>query len=257
MSTARRPHLTVFRLRQVWPAYAGRLELRWRALSLEYINRQATPKPLLEVELDLIRRIEPALPLRRWARPDWQWPVTFWPAFEALACAQAQGHVAAYAMSWALRHAFFAEGRSPALRHELLEIARSAAAETPLDLGRFEADWDAGRHKAEVIADSRRGWHELKVEGSPTFVLPDGSQVSSPGMAPPTSTRNGRSCAPTPHSPATRWRRSAPCSTAPPARSEARTRSSVSGIGRSPNPMFHPAGSSVVRSKWGAGSAAG
>ena len=175
-------YLTVFRLRQVWPAYARRLELRWRALSLEYINRRGTPKPLLEVELDLIRRTEPALPLRRWDRPDWQWPVTFWPAFEALACAQAQGHDAADAMSWALRRAFFAEGRSPALRHELLEIARSAAAEAPLDLGRFEADWDAGRHKAEVIADSRRGWHELKVEGSPTFVLPDGAQVSAPGI---------------------------------------------------------------------------
>jgi predicted DsbA family dithiol-disulfide isomerase len=175
-------YLTVFRLRQVWPAYAGRLALRWRALSLEHINRQGTPKPLLDVELDLIQRIEPALPLRRWDRPDWQWPVTFWPAFEALACAQAQGHEAAYAMSWALRHAFFAESRSPALRHELLAIAEGVAATAPLDLGRFEADWDAGRHKAEVIADSRRGWHELKVDGSPTFVLPDGSQVSSPGL---------------------------------------------------------------------------
>jgi predicted DsbA family dithiol-disulfide isomerase len=175
-------YLTVFRLRQIWPAYAGRLELRWRALSLEYINRQGTPKPLLEVELDLIRQIEPALPLRRWERPDWHWPVTFWPAFEALAGAQAQGHDAADAMSWALRRAFFAEGRSPALRHELLAIAEHVAAEAPLDLGRFEADWDAGRHKAEVIADSRRGWHELKVDGSPTFLLPDGAQVSSPGL---------------------------------------------------------------------------
>ena len=48
-------------------------------------NRQGTPKPVLDAEIDLIReRIEPGLPVRRWPRPDWQWPATFWPAFEAL-----------------------------------------------------------------------------------------------------------------------------------------------------------------------------
>jgi predicted DsbA family dithiol-disulfide isomerase len=175
-------YLTLSRLRRVWPAYAGRLELRWRALSLEYINRQGTPRPLLEVELDLIQQIEPALPLRRWSRPAWEWPVTFWPALEALACAQAQGHAPAFALSWALRHAFFAEGRSPALRHELLAIAEQVAAEAGLDAARLEADWDAGRYKGTVIADSRHGWHTLRVAGSPTFVLPDGSQITSPGI---------------------------------------------------------------------------
>jgi predicted DsbA family dithiol-disulfide isomerase len=174
-------YLVVYRLRLVWPAYAERLRLVWRALSLEFINRQGTPKPTLDLEIGLIRQIEPALPLRAWERPDWQWPVTFWPAFEALACAQAQGDAAGFAMNWAIRHAFYAEGASPALRHELLAIAGRVAAETPLDLERFEADWDSGRYKAGVIADSRRGWHALRVAGSPTFVLPDGRQITSPG----------------------------------------------------------------------------
>ena len=174
-------YLAVYRLRQVWPEYAGNVQIIWRALSLEYINRQGTPKPVLDVEIDLMReRIEPSLPIRRWPRPEWQWPVTFWPAFEALACAQAQSHDAAFAMSWALRQAFFAGGRSPALRHELLEIAGQVADEAGLDLARFEEDWDSGRYKAGVIAESRRGWHELKVGGSPTFVLPDGRQISNP-----------------------------------------------------------------------------
>jgi predicted DsbA family dithiol-disulfide isomerase len=174
-------YLAVYRLRQVWPEYAGNVQIVWRALSLEYINRQGTPKPVLDAEIDLMReRIEPGLPIHHWPRPEWQWPVTFWPAFEALACAQAQSHDAAFAMSWALRRAFFAEGRSPALRHELLEIAGQVAAEAGLDLARFEEDWDSGRYKAGVIADSRRGWHELKVGGSPTFVLPDGHQISNP-----------------------------------------------------------------------------
>ncbi len=29
-----------------------------------------------------------------------------------------------------------------------------------------------------MLAESRRGWQELKVDGSPTFVLPNGRQVS-------------------------------------------------------------------------------
>jgi len=173
-------YLAVYRLRLVWPEYAGRVRLAWRALSLEYINGQGAPKPTLDAEIGLIAGIAPALPLQRWSRPDWQWPVTCWPGFEALACAQAQSDDAGFAMSWALRHAFFAQSGSPALRHELLALARAVAAETDLDLRRFESDWDHGRYKAGVIDDSRQGWHELKVKGSPTFVLPGGRQVSGP-----------------------------------------------------------------------------
>src|SRR5690606_29765412 len=82
-------------------------------------------------------------------------------------------------MSWALRYAFFAENRNLSLRHEIFSVARAVAQETPLDIARFERDWDTGRYKATVIEDSRRGWHELKVNGSATFVLPDGRQVTN------------------------------------------------------------------------------
>ena len=174
-------YLVVYRLRRTWPDYAGRVRLAWRALSLEYINAAGANKPTIEAEINLIAGVEPALPVGRWRRPDWQWPMTFWPALEALACAQAQSEAAAFAMSWALRHAFFAEGRSLSLRHELLAIAHAVAADTDLDAARFADDWDSGRYKGSVIADSRRGWHDLRVAGSPTFVLPDGRQVTSPG----------------------------------------------------------------------------
>lgn len=120
-------YLAVYRLRTVWPEYAGRVRLVWRALSLEYVNAQGAPKPTLDAEIALIAQIEPALPLQRWSRPGWQWPVTCWPAFEALACAQAQGREAGDTMNWAVRRAFFAENRSSALRHELLAIAREVA----------------------------------------------------------------------------------------------------------------------------------
>src|SRR5688572_25481368 len=83
-------YLAIYRLRQVWPSYAGRIRLVWRALSLEYVNSTGNSRPLFEAELSLVRRIEPGLPGRSWSRPEWDWPVTMWPAFEALACAQAQ-----------------------------------------------------------------------------------------------------------------------------------------------------------------------
>ena len=175
-------YLATFRLRQVWPEYAGRIRLVWRALSLEYVNLQAHDKPTYDAEFSFFPRIEPALPWRPWSRPLWQWPVTLWPAFEALACAQAQGDEAALAMSWALRHAFFAEACNLSLRHELLAVAGRVASAGRLDLAQFEEDWDLGRYKHTVIADSRRGWHELKVNGSATFVLPDGRQVTNPAI---------------------------------------------------------------------------
>jgi predicted DsbA family dithiol-disulfide isomerase len=173
-------YLAIFRLRKLWPEYAGKLEIRWRSLSLEYINRRGTPKPILDLEMGFMKKIEPDLPVKSWARPDWQWPVTFWPAFEALECAQAQGHQPAFELSWELRRAFFEDSHSPSLRSEIFKLAREVAPEIGLDPERFEADWDSGRYKQSVIRDSRRGWHELKVGGSPTFVLPDGRQMPGP-----------------------------------------------------------------------------
>jgi hypothetical protein len=32
-----------------------------------------------------------------------------------------------------------------------------------------------------VLAETRHGWDELRVPGSPTFVLPSGKQVPNPG----------------------------------------------------------------------------
>ena len=175
-------YLATYRLRQIWPEYTGRVQLVWRALALEYLNKASVSKPTHDAELGFFPQIEPALPLQPWTRPEWEWPVTMWPAFEALTCAQAQSHDAAFAMSWAVRHAFFAEGRSPAMRHELLAIAAKVAAEVNLDLAQFEEDWDNGRYKSSVITESRRGWHDLKVNGSATFVLPDGRQLTNPAI---------------------------------------------------------------------------
>lgn len=170
-------YMAVYRLRRLWPAYAGQVIIRWRALSLELVNRRPTPKNIVDIEIPLIAEQEPDIPIRPWHAPEWTYPVTILPAFEALHCAQRQGDEAAWEFNWRVRHAFFAESRCISMRHVLLEIAE----ESGLDVEQFRRDFDSGTTRPAVLAESERGWRELKVPGSPTFVLPSGRLVANPG----------------------------------------------------------------------------
>ena len=123
-----------------------------------------------------MRQQEPSLPIGPWKAPEWQYPATVLPAFEALACAEQQGDDAAWAYSWRVREAFFTESRCISMRHELRKLAR----ESGLDLARFQQDWDGGSERQRVLAESHHGWEALKVRSSPTFVLPNGRQVNNP-----------------------------------------------------------------------------
>jgi len=166
------------RWRRIREEFRGRVELVHKCLALEYVNRQATPKVATEIELAVLVRDEPGLPYAPWMSPDGEWPVTIWPAFEAVKCAERQGISLADDLAWAIRVAFFAEGRCISMRHELLELA----CRTGLDCGRFESDFDSGIAKRLVVDEAREGWERLKVAGSPTFVLPSGEQFASPGL---------------------------------------------------------------------------
>lgn len=178
-------YLATFRLHRLRDRWLDETKVLWRNLALEYVNRRPAVKPLIEAEQELFARIEPELPYVRWEREAWDWPATMWPAAEALACAQLQGNRAALAMSWALRHAFFGQSRNIALRHVLMAIGREVAAEEPsFDVGRFKVDWDVGQMKGCIISESRRGWREMKLNGSATFVLPDGRRMTNPAVGP-------------------------------------------------------------------------
>ena len=165
-------------MRQLAAEYDGRVRIKWAALALEVKNRRGTPKPILDLEVPVARQVEPALPIQAWARPDWEWPVTVLPAFEAVASAAEQGDAAAFAYQWAVRHAFFAESRCVSLRHVLLDVAR----EVGLDVERFLADFESGRCRRRVFDETRTGWEVLKVRGSPTLVLPNGRQYFAPAI---------------------------------------------------------------------------
>ena len=172
-------YMALYRLRAVWPEYEGRVRVAFRALSLEIKNERPTPKPILDVETVLMELQEPELPIYGWRRPEWQYVPTLLPAFEAEKAAAQQGDEAVWRFSWQVRRAFFAESRTICTRFELAKVADEAG----LDVDRFLRDWDSGRFREEVLADTHRGWEELKVNGSPTFVLPSGKQVWNPGAA--------------------------------------------------------------------------
>jgi predicted DsbA family dithiol-disulfide isomerase len=171
-------YLTAYRLRKLRDEYRGRIAIVHKCLALEYVNRQPTPKRALDIELAVLMLEEPDIPYEPWHAPDSTWPVTLWPAFEAVKCAERQGLELADELSWAIRTAFFAESRCVAMRDVLLELAGQAG----LDMARFEADYDDGVAKRAVIDEAREGWERLRVNGSPTFVLPSGRQVSGLGL---------------------------------------------------------------------------
>ncbi len=61
------------------------------------------------------------------------------------------------------------------MRHVLFDLAERAGLEMP----RFAEDFDGGVAKRLVLEEARTGWERLKVDGSPTLVLPSGEQRSS------------------------------------------------------------------------------
>ena len=166
-------YVVAYRLRKLRNAYRGRLVIEHKSLPLEYVNRQPTPKPVLDSECPLLMLAEPELAWEPWHAPLSKWPVTLWPAFEAVKCAERQDVALADDLDWAIRTAFFAESRCVSMRHVLLELAERVG----LTMDRFTRDFDSGQAKALVMAEAREGWERLKVPGSPTLVLPSGRQI--------------------------------------------------------------------------------
>jgi predicted DsbA family dithiol-disulfide isomerase len=167
-------YLTVYRWRTLRAEYAGKINLVRRSLALEYVNRRPTPNNIINAETPILMLEELDIPYHPWHRPLSEWPVTMWPAFEAIKCAELQGPNYADELDWAIRKAFFAESRCISMRHVLFELAEAVG----LDLARFAEAFDNGLTKRQVLEDAQIGWETLKVEGSPTFVLPSGEQVS-------------------------------------------------------------------------------
>jgi predicted DsbA family dithiol-disulfide isomerase len=120
-----------------------------------------------------------------WTASDDLYPHTVLLAAEAVHAAKAQSLAAAEALDAALRRAFWRESRSIAHRQVILDVAAQAAADLDasggLDVARLADALDAGRHRADVMADFAVARTDA-IPGSPTLRLPDGTAVTNPGM---------------------------------------------------------------------------
>jgi predicted DsbA family dithiol-disulfide isomerase len=146
-------YLAAFRLRKFREEYRDRVVVAHESLALEYVNGQPTPKPILDAETPILLLEEPDIPYQPWAAPVSEWPVTMWPAFEAVACAERQSPDLADDLDWAIRVAFFAESRCVSMRHVLLDLAEGAG----LDMARFIDDFDGGVAERPVVEEAREG----------------------------------------------------------------------------------------------------
>lgn len=171
-------YLCAYRWRKLRDEYRGRIVIEHKSLALEYRNKRGTPKDILDNETPVLMLAEPDIPYQPWHRPLSEWPVTMWPVFEAIKCAELQSLELADELSWAIRVAFFAQSRCISLRDVLFELAKGIG----VDMARFAHDFDYGVTKHLVLQEAQDGWERLKVPNSPTFVLSSGKQFSNPGQ---------------------------------------------------------------------------
>ncbi len=162
------------RLHRVLPEFEGRVKLRPRAFPLELLGREGVPRALLEQEWWIAAIQEPAATFAPYTGDDF--PTTTLPAFDAVWAAGRQGEAAALAYDLAVRRAFFAGGRNIGRREVLLDVAR----EVGLDVPAMTRDLEGGAARAAVLAEAREGREALKVRGTPTLTLQDGTRLRLP-----------------------------------------------------------------------------
>jgi predicted DsbA family dithiol-disulfide isomerase len=149
-----------------------------RAFPLELLNREPTPKPGHDEEVEAILSVRPDVGWSTWRAPDSTFPVTTLPAMEAVQAAKGQGLEAGDELDSALRRAFFVEQRCISLHPVIEDVARSCAG---VDADALMAALARGDGRAQVYADldaTRSG----EIKGSPHFWTANGPFAANPGV---------------------------------------------------------------------------
>src|SRR3954469_15207341 len=140
----------------------GEVVLDHRAFPLELVNGRCTPRRILGAEVPVAGALDPEFGWQVWQAPDSEWPVTTLPALEAVQAAKEQGLAASEALDFALRRAFFAEGRCISMRHVILDGATSVQA---VDKDELAAALDDGRAR-HLVVEQWRAATDGPVKGS-------------------------------------------------------------------------------------------
>src|SRR5690625_5117909 len=169
------------RLHNMLPEYQDRVRVRPRAFPLE-LHGDAAPRDILEQEWWLAAIQEPAATFGR--MPN-DWPTTTLPAFDAAWCAAQQGDAVGLDYDLRVRRAFFGEGRNIGKKSVLIEIAKEAGLDMPAFTQLFESD----RPREAVLAEAHEGRERYNVRGTPTLMLPDGTNLKPAIVFPNLSNR--------------------------------------------------------------------
>ncbi len=172
-------HVAVFRLLRArhTAGLDDAVTLDHRPFLLEEVNRQATPRRVLEAEIPVLANLEPDAGWQVWPRSPYEWPVTTLPAMEAVQAAKAQGLRASETLDRALRVAFFRDGRCISLRHVVVDVAREADGVDGDVVARALDDGSARAVLMREFASARE-----VAKGSPHVFLADGTDAANPGV---------------------------------------------------------------------------
>jgi predicted DsbA family dithiol-disulfide isomerase len=156
----------------------GALELDVRAFPLELINEESTPRRIVEAEIPVVGGMEPGAGWQVWQGPSDDWPVTTLPALEAVYAAKRQGLDVSADLDRALRLALFRDSRNISMHHEIMEVAASVPG---LDTDALAELLERGEAKRAIFEDLEAA-RDDRVQGSPHFFLPDGTDEHNPGV---------------------------------------------------------------------------
>lgn len=136
------------------------------------------PRRGTDAEAVGLGQIEPEAEFRVWSAADDLYPHTVLLAAEAVHAAGAQNLVAGEELDLALRRAFWTHSRSISHRKVILDVADEVPA---VDTAALAAALDSGAFRAAVMADFAVA-QTPTIAGSPTFLFPDGTTVTNPGI---------------------------------------------------------------------------
>jgi predicted DsbA family dithiol-disulfide isomerase len=161
---------------------AAQVQFEHHAFPLELFNGPH-PRRGTDTEAVGLGQVVPDAGFRVWTAPDELYPHTVLLAAEAVLAATAQSNRAGAALDAALRAAFWTHSRSISHRGVVLDVAGevAAAAAVGLDLAALTEALDEGRHRGDLMRDYALARTDA-IDGSPTFVLPDGTAVTNPGV---------------------------------------------------------------------------
>ncbi|MEU5692583.1 DsbA family protein [Actinosynnema sp. NPDC020468] len=174
-------HVTIFRLHEARKRLGleGRVRFDHRAFPLELLNKAPSPRTGTDSEVGRTASLEPAAGWQLWQDKDWLYPSSTLLALEAIQAAKEQSLDAADQLDLGLRKAFWAESRSVANYHVILDVAEKTGV---VDVPALVEALRDGRARKTLFEQADIAASDT-VNCSPHLFLPDGTDHANPGIA--------------------------------------------------------------------------